>query len=332
MENQSDYNEALMLIIDEFEGSISNEDLQKLQLWRTQTFENERIYQEFHAIKIEVDALVNLKQLNVDDAWARVDANLDDHIKVLPLIAETLPAKSNKKIKFWLSIAASLTFLLGFFLYQQNNAIQTFTTNKGGHLRFLLPDGSFVALNEETEVQFNSSNFANNRVVKLIKGEAYLVVTHNAMHPFKVFAGDAVVEDLGTVFSVARSDNSVKVFVSSGKVMLKSSENGSSKLILPQHTAEFQSDIKSLNEIPSQAGTLNWVQQSLSFNNANLSEIVSKLGTVYNVQITLANNTLNSRKLTANLSYQTLDSALAIVSASLQLKVNKANGKYILTN
>lgn len=330
MENQSDYNEALLLIVDEFEGIISESDLQKLQTWRIQSEENERIYQEFHSIRIEVDVLVNLKQLSVDDSWERLDAQLVDEPMVLPLLTEDSGSRS-KSLVTWMSIAASIALLLGFFFYQQGRSVQTLATSKGGHLRFSLPDGSFVALNEETEVQYNSADFAENRTVKLLRGEAYLVVQHNELRPFKVLAGDAVVEDLGTAFSVSRNQNSVKVFVNSGKVMLKAVGNGSSKLILPQHAAVLDAKNQVVNEIPAGQVSLHWLQTSLTFSNTDLSEIISKLERVYQADINLEAPSLNNRKLTANLSYPTVDSALSVVAASLQLEVNKVKGKYTIS-
>jgi transmembrane sensor len=332
MDDQRDYNEAIMLIIDEFEGVISNEQREKLLFWREQSVENERVYQEFHSIKIEVDVLAHLRQVNVDDSWMKVETRLAEQSKVRAIAFPEADPKPKLKFNLWMSVAASLVLFLGFYLYHQSGSLQTVATEKGGHARITLPDGSFVALNGETEIQFNKDNFAASRVLKLISGEAYLEVKHNSSHPFKVLVSDAVVEDLGTSFSVNRDNKSVKVFVSSGKVMFKASENGSSKLIMPQHAAALDLDTKRVNEIVSPEGQLNWVQQSLNFKNTNLSDIVSKLEKVYNTPVKLKVSALNERKLTANLSYQTLDSALSVISTSLQLKVQKVEGAYLITD
>ena len=330
MDDQRDYNEAIMLIIDEFDGVIGNEQREKLLFWRGQSVENERIYQEFHSIKIEVDVLAHLKQVNADDSWMKVETRLEDQVRVIAF--PQADPKPKLKFNLWMSVAASLVLLLGFYLYHQNGSLQTVATQKGGHARITLPDGSFVALNGETEIQFNKDNFAANRVLKLISGEAYLEVKHNSSHPFKVLAAGAIVEDLGTSFSVTRDNKSVKVFVSSGKVMLKASEGALSKLIMPQHAAALYFDTKRVNEIVSPQGQLNWVQKSLNFKNTNLSDIVSKLEKVYNTPVKLKGSALNERKLTANLSYQTLDSALIVISTSLQLKVQKGKEAYLITD
>lgn len=67
------------------------------------------------------------------------------------------------------------------------------------------------------------------RVYTLGKGAARFVVTHDEAHPFVVHAGDVLVEDVGTVFTVAFSDaEHVSVAVESGVVRVhhdgKSSE------------------------------------------------------------------------------------------------------------
>jgi transmembrane sensor len=80
-----------------------------------------------------------------------------------------------------------------------------------------LPDGSEVLLNTNTLVEVVYAEHERN--VFLQRGEALFTVAKDATRPFRVYAGNRMVEAIGTAFTVQRTEqNSLEVLVTEGKV------------------------------------------------------------------------------------------------------------------
>ena len=96
-----------------------------------------------------------------------------------------------------------------------------YTTGRGEHATVLLADGSQVTLAPESRLRVPAS-FGNSLREVEIEGEAVLDVVHDGAHPFRVHAGGAVAEDIGTRFDIRRygGERSVTVAVAEGAVSL----------------------------------------------------------------------------------------------------------------
>jgi transmembrane sensor len=75
------------------------------------------------------------------------------------------------------------------------------TTPRGGQFQLSLPDGTKVWLNAASSIKYPTAFVGKERDVEMT-GEAYFEVKHNAEKPFRVKAGDKIIEDLGTAFNV----------------------------------------------------------------------------------------------------------------------------------
>ena len=80
-----------------------------------------------------------------------------------------------------------------------------------------LADGSSVTMKGGTALNVRVSA-SGVRTVALARGEAFFDVVHDAARPFLVDAGSAVIQDLGTGFSVERNGQSGTVSVDHGTV------------------------------------------------------------------------------------------------------------------
>ncbi len=94
-----------------------------------------------------------------------------------------------------------------------------------GQRRIVLPDQSQVWLQPETKIKYND-DFSADRYVE-IEGEAFFNITKNAELPFRVKAGEMVVEVLGTEFSVktAHKGGKASVTLATGSVKVKTADN-----------------------------------------------------------------------------------------------------------
>ncbi len=92
-------------------------------------------------------------------------------------------------------------------------------TELGGFERVMLPDGSTILLNTNSEirVRFNSRR----RAIALIRGEALFHVAPDARRPFDVEAGDTTVSAIGTSFAVRlQAPRRIEVLVAQGRVAI----------------------------------------------------------------------------------------------------------------
>ncbi|MDE1150514.1 MAG: FecR domain-containing protein [Azospirillaceae bacterium] len=86
-----------------------------------------------------------------------------------------------------------------------------------GEVRTLrLADGSTVHLGPQSAI--NVEDDSGGRRVRLLRGEAFFEVTHDAAHPFAVRTRDAVATDIGTAFEVRMDDTGTSVAVREGRV------------------------------------------------------------------------------------------------------------------
>jgi transmembrane sensor len=84
-----------------------------------------------------------------------------------------------------------------------------------------LEDGSRATLFADAAIAFPATE-AGVTAVQLVSGVAQFEVIHNEKRAFRVIVGDVVVEDIGTAFTVERSDDVVLVTVERGRVRVTS--------------------------------------------------------------------------------------------------------------
>ncbi|UAL10170.1 FecR family protein [Caulobacter segnis] len=89
-------------------------------------------------------------------------------------------------------------------------------TGLGERRAITLADGSRVILGPKSAIAY--ANQARGRDVRLISGQAWFEVEHDARRPFVVRAGAVEATDLGTAFEVRRQAGTVEVSVAHGLV------------------------------------------------------------------------------------------------------------------
>ena len=83
-----------------------------------------------------------------------------------------------------------------------------------------LADGSQVMLNTNSQIKVEYS--AEYRRVYLLQGEVLFTVAKNSERPFRVYAGNGLIEAVGTAFSVYLKGAEIDVAVTEGRVALAS--------------------------------------------------------------------------------------------------------------
>lgn len=107
----------------------------------------------------------------------------------------------------------------------EEEVYQLLTIPRGGEFGMVLPDGSRVWLNSESELRFPLQFTAKQRKV-FLTGEAYFEVAKDAEHPFIVEVNDSKIEVLGTGFNVRYYENEGRVIttLAEGSLCFKSAD------------------------------------------------------------------------------------------------------------
>ena len=109
---------------------------------------------------------------------------------------------------------------IGIALIPRKAKHQTLSTAIGQMREIVLPDGSIVSLNTDSEISVAFSRMV--RKICLLRGEALFDVAKNKARPFVVWAGDTQVRAVGTSFTVSLlPQKPVEVLVREGIVELK---------------------------------------------------------------------------------------------------------------
>ena len=147
---------------------------------------------------------------------ARLKTPEFDQDKMLSNVVAT--KKETKVVKLqqnWFTrVAAVLIIGLGLFFAYENNNVTYYGTNDIIPI-VKLPDNSEVAINNNSEIEYQKWFWKNNRTIDL-KGEAYFKVAKGKTFEVNTNLGKVTV--LGTQFNVNSKDNTFEVTCYEGKV------------------------------------------------------------------------------------------------------------------
>lgn len=315
------------LIIDDLDHAISKENKRILEQWRQASVENEKVYQEFLNVHVNMDKLFELKGYDPQSSWEALDKKLDDKGSAGPRI----DIRVNKDRR-WYAIAASILVIvsIGYFFGFRDSYEIISTGSKAMYV--ILPDSTRVDLNSTSTIRYDKKNFLKSRRVELLKGEVFINVTNHKLPQFKLVIGEVEALDIGTSFSVVKTEHTVQVIVENGIIALKQPATEQQVMLTPGKLGTYAIDNKKLRAIDNlNPNYKSWINKEFVFKEVPLWDVAVQLSNVYKEPILIEDAELKNRKLTAKLHYQTLDSVIAVISASLQCKSIKSKGTYILS-
>ena len=219
--------------------------------------------------------------------------------------------QQQRKQKNWMKYAAAVfipvMLVSGLFLYrnaeQEKEIKETFhhvIASTGEIKEVKLPDGSSVWLNAQSEISYNFEN-KTSRNIRLLKGEAYFEVTHNAKKPFIVDLKEMRVQVYGTGFNINSYDKQVRTTLVHGSI--GASAAGTKELKMkPGEQAIYQPHSNSFELHKVQATNYsNWRSGTLNFDNTTLREIASILERQYGYTFVFASSNLADMHFTATM-------------------------------
>lgn len=194
---------------------------------------------------------------------------------------------------------AAIVLSVSWTFYKQQ-ADTRFQTGIGEQVAVMLPDGSSLNLNTNSQVDVDYSE--RSRVIRLERGEAYFNVAHDAQRPFWVLAGNRWVRAVGTAFNVYVRPAGVQVTVTEGTVNVVDASGGKSPPSEPKSaaavTAGEQADargnadvIRALNAAELNR-SLAWRNKSLYFHDEPLGNVVNELMRYTRLEIEVLDDSL----------------------------------------
>jgi transmembrane sensor len=282
------------------------------------------------------------RRVIVDAAVAAAGRALDAIPAATPARSPRVFAASARRASHpgWLlPVAASLVIVLGSAVIMKHPAwrgsraphaastLRVAQTVRGGRQELRLADGTRVVLGPASTLRYPAEFGAGARDVELV-GEGYFEVTHDAAHPFRVRAGHASAEDIGTAFGVRAyaEDSVVRVVVAEGSVALGAAALGAARRV--PLTAGQLGTLGRGHAIPvvrrvNVAAHLGWLDGRLVFDETPLPEVVAQLGRWYDASFRIADPALATRTLTASFSTEPLGDVLAALAPVLDVRFDR---------
>jgi transmembrane sensor len=196
-------------------------------------------------------------------------------------------------------------------------AARTYTTQIGERRDILLTDGTQVTLGPATRL------VVRGRDVEL-SGEALFSVVHDRKRPFTVHAGDAVIRDIGTEFTVhSDSGEAVRVVVSEGAVQLAHGQD--SVTLAPGDVGVVETS----GRVAASPGAatdddLAWTLGRLVFRNASVPELVADLRRWYGVELRVTDTALLRRHFTGSFGREPANRVVDVIALALGARVDRS--------
>lgn len=176
----------------------------------------------------------------------------------------------------------------------------------------ILPDGTKISLNAESQLIIDPTYGINKRKVHLV-GEAFFDVAPDKSKPFIIKTGKVETKVLGTSFNIRSfvNEDNIEILVVSGEVSV-SDTLGNSILLNPNELLEYDyrnSMIKMTihkNLIPY----IGWKDGILAFEDDEFKQVIDKIEQWYDVKIIMEKNSQIHGKYTAEYNNKSLEKVM----------------------
>ncbi len=238
-----------------------------VEQWRKASPENERLFSQYHQLwqKEHYNTLLTTDELNHD--WCLIRRRMG--------MRKTTILASDSIWSAFARVAAVVVLMLAvsgaLWTYWNVPGFGRWTSFKTGAFvdSLELPDNSLVFLNRYSSLSYRNDFGESQRNVSL-QGEGYFEVTSDALHPFRVEAGNELsVEVVGTAFHIKapRRLSDFELNVTDGTVLFHHSS--SSRSVRAGNSATVSASgieiqpIRSANFISWKTGEIQIISQSL---------------------------------------------------------------------
>lgn len=260
------------------------------------------------------DNLEAQKNINTEIAWKK--------------LCRKIRFDNSKKL-IWNVTRTAAAILLPLFLLQQY-VIQPLLTETPQELitlqsapgivtKAVLPDGSEVWLNSQSELSYPRQFTGKERTVQLM-GEAYFKVVSDNEDRFNVITSDnAVVSAYGTEFNVNayKEDFQHIITLVKGNIDVSLDSFSEEQLLVPEQKAIIDPMTKTLNVFAADTYVETaWKDGKMVFRRESIKNIAEKLSRRFGVIIQVEGNISNDYQFTATFTDESLEDILELLKLS----------------
>jgi len=164
------------------------------------------------------------------------------------------------------------------------NKINVLSTSRGETYELRLPDGSLVALNATSSLEYPANfNRKKERKVKLT-GEGYFEVAKDKAHPFIVETDKQQVEVLGTHFNINSYDDEPATATTLLEGSVKVSSGSRVQMLKPGEQAVYDGKVIKVQQADTESIT-DWKDGDFYLNHVDFKTAMRKIGRWYDVEI-----------------------------------------------
>jgi transmembrane sensor len=310
------------VLLDRFlAGTATPDEQQQVATWQAADPRNAALLQALRHTHAVTGLEGASATATTDAAWqalqARIDHSAVRQIHTAPSVRRAAPSRA---LPTWLRVAAVLLVgVTGGLLWQSATAHTEYAAPVGQRLSMTLPDGSRMTLAGGSSATVPRRFGKGSREVRL-QGEAHFDVVHDTTQPFRVRAGDAMAEDVGTRFVVRAwpEVGGVEVSVEEGIVAL--AQGKTSPTLLHAGDRGRVTSAGRVEVSKDGAERAAWIRGDFVFDGTPLSEALPALGRWYGVTLTATPDMLQ-RRVTGQFAALPLDPMLESLALALNAQL-----------
>ena len=294
-------NEYVSLIMRHFNKETSAEEEAGLHVWLEADPAHREEYLALERIWLDSGDRLNSRSFDEVAAWDKVRPRL---MYKRPLVLRKM-----------LTAAAILLLLAmgGWWFYTRvRQAPVRLAVAEKNDLHLTLPDGSEVWLRKGASLQFPQAFNGGDRAV-ILDGEAFFQPLHNPQKPFKIVAGLAIIEDVGTAFLVRETPYEGEIFVNAGKVKWRDKHDHSNEVLLSSGQKAVWKNHQLTLSATKSPNFMSWMTGILDFRDQPLDDVMKDINNYYHAKIALGpflRPTAGTIKMTVRFDHQPLQDVL----------------------
>ena len=213
------------------------------------------------------------------------------------------------------TIILTLTIILALPSFYKSYQSNTFKTNPGENLSFILPDNSKVTLNSASTITYKKNFDVGHRTLHL-EGEAYFEVK-KLTSSFIVSTQHGDVTVLGTTFNVKSRNDEFEVGVNTGEVKVSNKKSflrlSAQQCIMNKSNFNTKDIINiGYDKYPG------WINQELHCNKTDLESVCKEIERIHNVKIKFSDERIKKITITGIIDTSDLNTMLNTISILTQ--------------
>jgi len=284
---------------------------------------------------------------NVDDAWEAHYKRYERDLKRGGKISEHF---FNRVTVRWLVAAVMAVFIavISLIYFKNKREVHLYSTENNEQKKIILPDGSTVILNANSQITYNDQDFGKKSRIVQMDGEVYFDVIKNKGLPFLVKVHDVSIRVLGTAFDVKayNKQNKIETSLFRGKIEMTLTENKrhtEKVILLPNEKAvvgnnnvtvsKNKNDISTIKickikQVSMNGKTVNrdtaWLQKQLLLDNQTFASFAEDLADRYGKQFVIQDSSVASYIYSGSIPTVSLEKVLDALSSiqSFHYKIN----------